>query len=548
MTKKQLEEYIKCREDPVYFLKKYGKVRHPTKGLLRFNLWEFQEKSLEAFVNNSYNIILKARQLGLSTLCAGYITWMVTFYRDKQIYILATKSETATNLITKVKTFIENLPQWIRPEFRIDNRQSFELKNGSTVKASATTTDAARSEALSLLIIDEAAFIDKMDDIWVAAQPTLSTGGDCIALSSPNGIGNWFHKMYQKALAGEGLQVGSKEVSFNPIKLHWTLHPDRSEKWAVATKKEIGTRGFAQEHDCDFLQSGANVIDMDDILYYTKNPIDRPHIQPPMDKIWMDRNLWIWEYPRPGANYHIAADVARGDGSDYSAFHVVDVEKYEQVAEYKGKIPTDVFAKLLVDQANMYNGAFLSVENNSVGWHVAKSVVEEHEYKNVYWTIKDTTRMNESNIHQFQIDPYNIPNNAVHGFTMSSKTRPAAIARMEEDIRMKSFVFHSQRLFDEFQVFVFVNGKPQAMDGYNDDLVISLSQLMYLRHIHMGIFGTGEEATGAMIDSLGYTTQEYQHGILTSNDQPGDDKTHESYFVALGPPDQPKEDLSWLLG
>ena len=277
MDKKQAEEYVKCRKDPVYFIKKYGKIRHPTKGLLSFELWDFQEETVQSFLDESYNIILKARQLGISSLCAAYAGWMATFFKNREIYILATKRDTATNLVDKVRVFLEAVPDWLKSEIVIDNRQSLEMVNGSKIKSGATGSnaqDAARSEALSLLIIDEAAFIKSMDTIWTAAQPTLATGGDCIVLSSPNGIGNWFHKSYIEAEAGISERVGGKNISFKAITLPWSKHPERDEEWARDERKKIGDQAFAQEHGCDFQQSGNNVISLKALSWYQQHPTE----------------------------------------------------------------------------------------------------------------------------------------------------------------------------------------------------------------------------------------------------------------------------------
>ena len=339
MDKAQAEEYVKCRKDPIYFIKKYGKIRHPTKGLLTFELWDFQEDTLQSFLDRSYNIILKARQLGISTLCAAYSAWMANFFKNKEIFILATKRDTATNLVDKIRVFLEEVPPWLKSDITIDNRQSMELANGSKIKAGATDTnaqDAARSEALSLLIIDEAAFIKAMDGIWTAAQPTLATGGDCVVLSSPNGIGNWFHKSFIEAEAGVSERVGNKNISFHPIRLPWHFHPDRDEEWGRDERKKIGDQAFAQEHDCDFLQSGNNVVSLKALSWYEEHPNEeeesdngfRPFMRDPEEKTWLDKNLWIWKYPDYSKQYIISADVARGDGDDFSAFHVIDVEAY----------------------------------------------------------------------------------------------------------------------------------------------------------------------------------------------------------------------------
>ena len=144
-----------------------------------------------------------------------------------------------------------------------------------------------------------------MDTIWVAAQPTLSTGGDCIVLSSPNGIGNWFHKIYIEAAAGTSEKVGDKHIAFNPINLPWSLHPDRDEEWARNEKRKIGDQAFAQEHGCDFLQSGNNVVSMKALKWYEEHPSEeepaddgfRPYLREPEEKTWVDKGLWIWKYP-----------------------------------------------------------------------------------------------------------------------------------------------------------------------------------------------------------------------------------------------------------
>ena len=551
MDKTQAEEYVKCRKDPVYFIKKYGKIRHPTKGLLSFELWDFQEEIIESFLNESYNIILKARQLGISTLCAAYAGWMATFFKNREIYILATKRDTATNLVDKVRVFLEGVPSWLKSEIVIDNRQSLEMSNGSKIKSGATGSnaqDAARSEALSLLIIDEAAFIKSMDTIWTAAQPTLATGGDCVVLSSPNGIGNWFHKSYIEAQAGISERVGSKNISFNAITLPWSKHPERDDEWARNERKKIGDQAFAQEHGCDFLQSGNNVISLKALAWYEQHPTEeevsdngfRPFLREPEEKTWIDKNLWIWKYPDYTKQYLLCADVARGDGDDFSAFHIIDVESYEQVAEYKGKVNTDVYAHLIHNTAVQYNSAHIVVENASMGHHVVMKLIEM-EYKNLYWTIKDLTRIHESNANQLYYDPYNVPKNAVPGFTTSMKSRPVCVARMEEDLRTHEFILHSKRTVAELETFIFHNGKPQAMDSYNDDLVMSLAIGMYVRATTLKFNSQNEDITKQLLSGLHFSSTPYEFGIYKTDDQ----KKEEQFSFDTG--NGHREDLRWMM-
>jgi hypothetical protein len=548
MTPEQTKEYVKCRKDPIYFIKNYGVIKHPTLpgGKSKFKMWDFQEDCVTDFLENSYNVILKARQLGISTVVAAYVAWYMMFFNNKSVFVLATKRDTAQNMITKVKVFFEEVPEWMMPTIITDNKQSIELGNGSSVKAAASTVDAARSESLSLLVIDEAAFINKMNDIWTATGPTLATGGDCIALSSPNGMGNWFHKTYQGAEAGESMMVGGQNKSFNPIKLHWSLHPDRDEAWARSERKSLGDMSFAQEYDCDFVQSGNNVVSLKCLEWYSIHPTEqelpddgyRPYLRDPEEKTWIDKNLWIWKYPDYSKKYILSADVARGDSTDYSAFHVIDVENYEQVAEYKGKLNTDTFAHLIHNTAVQYNNAYCVIENMAMGHHVVMKLIEL-EYKNLYWTVRDITKIHEGNYDQMHYDPYNIPKNAVPGFTTSARTRPSAVARLEEDLRLHEFILHSKRTINELETFIFDNGKPQAQDNYNDDLIMSLAIGMYVRATTLKIHGNDKDFTEALISGIGFENKTFDTII-----KGGNDRDSERYKMTL--PNGEVEDFRWI--
>ena len=257
MDNKQLKqviqrEYLKCVDDPVHFMRKYCTIQHPTKGKIKFSLYDYQEKMLDEFTSKRYNIILKSRQLGISTLSAGYSLWMMLFHADKNILVIATGKDTAKNLVTKVRVMYDGLPSWLKTNVDETNKLSLRFANGSQIKAIASNESAGRSEALSLLILDEAAFIDKVDVIWTAAQQTLATGGDCIALSTPNGVGNWFHQQWVGAESGDN--------EFNTIRLHWTDHPDRDQTWRDEQNKILGPSQAAQECDTDFLTSGESVV------------------------------------------------------------------------------------------------------------------------------------------------------------------------------------------------------------------------------------------------------------------------------------------------
>jgi len=194
---RQVSEIIKCGKDPVYFFNNYLKIQHPVKGLISFDTFSFQDDCVQDFIDHRFNIVLKSRQLGMSTLSAAYAVWMAIFQRDKNILIIATKLSVAQNFISKVKTMIKSLPKWlVLPQIVANNKQLIEFSHGSTIKAIPTSDDAGRSEALSLLIIDEAAFVRNFDELWMGLYPTISTGGRVIILSTPNGVGGQYYKLY----------------------------------------------------------------------------------------------------------------------------------------------------------------------------------------------------------------------------------------------------------------------------------------------------------------------------------------------------------------
>jgi hypothetical protein len=521
--KKQLKEaikreYAKCATDPVYFLGKYGIIQHPVRGKVNFNLYDFQEKSLESFMKHDYNIVLKARQLGLSTLTAGYALWMMTFQQDKNILVIATKQETAKNLVTKVRVMHANLPGWLKQPCVEDNKLSLRYKNGSQIKAVASSEESGRSEALSLLIIDEAAFIDKIDTIWGAAQQTLATGGRALVISTPNGVGNFFHKTWI------GAEDGTND--FNFIKLHWSVHPERGQEWRDEQDKLLGPSLAAQECDCDFITSGRGVIDG---LLLEK--MKESSVREPIEKRGIDSNYWIWQPPNYTKNYVVSADVSRGDGTDYSAFHIIDVESLEQVAEYKGKISTQDFGNMLVNVASEYNNALLVVENNNIGWAAIQQVIDR-EYPNLFYTSKDLQYVDVQ--HQIT-NKYRVQErNMVPGFSTTQKTRPLIVAKLEEMFREESVVVHSQRLIDELFVFIYNGNRAEAMTGYNDDLVMSFAIALWVRDTALRLRAEGIELSKQAIQGIGQNP-----GIYTSEVEKND-----SWEMDVK---GEKEDLTWLI-
>jgi hypothetical protein len=443
LTKNEIvKEILKSGKDPVYFINNYARIAHPLEGLIPFKLYPFQEKLLYDFNDHRFNVILKARQLGISTTTAAYVAWMMLFHRNKNILVIATKFQTAGNLVKKVKHIIKNLPPWMQiASIDIDNRASFVLSNGSEIKASSTSGDAGRSEALSLLVIDEAAHVEGLDELWTGLYPTLSTGGRCIALSTPNGVGNWFHQAY--------VDAEQQQNDFFPTVLPWDVHPDRDREWFEKETRNMSRRQIAQELECNFNMSGETVIHPDDLTWMEST------IKEPQYRTGFDRNFWIWEKAVDGCNYLLSADVARGDGKDNSTLHVIKLETMEIVAEYQGK----------------------------------------PGYNNIYFSVKSTHEYVE------QVRGEHM-SNAIAGFSTTSKTRPLIIAKMEEFIRNKLITIYSSRTLNEFKTFIWNNGRPEAMRSYNDDLTMALAIGCWVRDTAFEAGKLEQQYREAFVDSM----------------------------------------------
>ena len=513
------QEYIKCAKDPAYFMKKYCYIQHPTRGRILFSLYPFQEKVLHLFRDNQYLVTLKSRQLGISTLAAAYSLWLMLFHKDKNVLALATTQATARNLVSKTMFMYDQLPKWLRLTAVEKNKLSLRLKNGSKITAKSSNADAARSEAVSLLLIDEAAFIDNIEETFTAAQQTLATGGQCMALSTPNGIGNWFHMTWEKAESGEN--------SFLPIKLPWTVHPERDQDWRDQQDSDLGPRMAGQECDCDFLASGDTVFEPDDMSYY-----EQTYQKDPLERRGVDGNLWIWEGVDYRKSYMIVADVARGDATDYSAFHIFDIEECTQVGEYKGKLSPKDFGNMLVGIASEYNEALLVVENANIGWATIEQIMER-EYRNLYYSATSQMETVESYMTKYERDKL------VPGFTMSARTRPLVIAKMIEYIREHSVTIQSKRLMSEMRVFVWKNGKAQAQVRYNDDLLIACATALYVRDTALRLRQQGIDLARAQLSSFNNLNAQNK-AIMTNVGS----QQNNPYIV-----DTPggKEDISWLL-
>jgi len=448
---KQVAEIVRCGKDPTYFINRYVQIQHPIRGRIPFHTFPFQDDCLEHFNDHRFNVVVKSRQLGLSTLSAAYAVWMALFRKDKTILVIATKLAVAQNFIKKVKIALSGIPKWMWiTEITAKNTQAIEFSNGSAIKAVPTSDDAGRSEALSLLIVDEAAFIRNFDELWKGLYPTLSTGGRAIVVSTPNGTGGQYYDIYHNAVNGEN--------EFNAIKLPWDVHPERGDEWFENEAKNLNKQQIAQELLCDFQASGETFLATEDIEKL------RMQVRTPLEKWGPENNVWVWKYALSDHQYIISADVARGDGNDYSTFHVIDTTVSEVVVEFKGKVPPDQLAYLLVEASKRYADALICPENNTYGYAVLMKL-KELGCRNIYFK-KEKDKFNAL---------YGDGSIGKAGFATQGNSRPQILTKLEEVIRNDKISVYSSRLISELKTFIWNNNKAQAQRGKNDDLVMSLA-------------------------------------------------------------------------
>lgn len=546
-------EIIRCGRNPGYFIRKYVKIQHPTRGLIPFELYDYQETLLDDYRENRFNIILKARQLGISEVTAAYAAWMMLFHRDKNILVMATKQLTAMNIIRKVAIALKKIPKWLMlSDVTTDNKLSIELSNGSRIKAIASSDDAGRSEALSLLIVDEAAHIPNLDDLWTGLLPTVTAGGNIIVVSTPNGVGNLFHRVWQDA--------ETQQNDFFATRLMWWRHPERIDdleddqnrpgfKTSSWYRNEIkasnmSARDVAQELDCNFNASGDTVLGAQALEW-----MESDCVQDPISKETEDRGLFVWHESVSGGRYCISADVARGDGKDFSAFHVWEVSSMTQVAEYCGRVTPDRFAQVLCETGTRYNSALLVVENNNIGM-TCLTHIANRGYPNVYFSRKGDSKsgmaVNTSfNVHDEDLIP---------GFTTSPKTRPLIVAKLEEYSRNRHFTLNSKRALRELRTFIWNNGRPEAMRGYNDDLTMAMALGVWIRDV----FLSSEIVTAAFQEKM-LSSISLNKSDITQIDGASKDPRHcpQRNLGVFGQPRDPfkirlpngqEADFSWVLG
>ena len=368
-----IQEWIKCSQDVVYFVKTYMKIVNVDRGLIPFEPYDYQVEMLQAMANNRYNIIATSRQAGKSTTTCAFILWYILFNSDKNVALLANKAETAREILGKIQLAYQHLPKWLQHGVTEWNKGSFVLENNSRVLATATSADNIRGFSINLLFIDEAAFIDNWDEFFTSVYPTISSGKttQVILVSTPNGL-NHFYATWQNALEGRN--------GYNHILVKWDRVPGRDENWRQGTLAALNfdMEKFSQEFEVEFLGSSGTLI----AGWKLKELV---HLNP----VQQNDGLRMYETPDRSKVYACVVDVSRGKGLDYSAFSVLDITSmpYRQVCVFRNNniAPID-YASIVHQVCKSYNNAAVLVEINDIGGQVADSLHYDFEYDNILFT------------------------------------------------------------------------------------------------------------------------------------------------------------------
>lgn len=444
LSSEQVRTLARVVQDVFYF-SLFIFVVHPVRGKVRFELYPYQKSVLYQFVKDRFNIILKFRQAGITELISMYCLWLAMYHPNKKINIISIKDTTAKKVLKKIKYMYKNLPPYLQVPIingrtgEYGSASMIEFNNGSFIESIPTSSEAGRSESLSLLVIDEAAIVRWADQIWAAAFPTLSTGGSAIVNSTPYGIGNFYHSKWVDAIAGGN--------EFTPIRLYWKMHPERDIEWYNQMSTALGPKRTAQEIDGDFLSSGNSVFDLMDIKAIEDCLSDFPVIKRRYNGQYLQFNE-----PEPDKDYFIGADVATGRATDYSSFTCMDKVGEEQ-AVYKGRMSVDKYARLLGDTGQLFNWATLAPESNDVGLAVT-SMLQAEGYPKLYYFQKMVKKKGKT---RPEVD-------TAPGWLTTSKNRPVIIDGLEADIRNDVITCKDPFFVYEAKTFIYDSlGRPVAM-------------------------------------------------------------------------------------
>jgi hypothetical protein len=439
-TKEEIKEYIKCRDNPIYFIRNYMTIVNIDKGLMKFELWPFQEELITQLVENRFCIVKCPRQSGKSQTSLAFMLHYVLFNAQKNIAILANKGATSRELLGRLQMAYEKLPFFIQQGVSEWNKGSIELENGSRIFASSTSSSAIRGYAFNLIFLDEFAFVQQgmAEEFFNSVYPTISSGqtSKVIIVSTPNGM-NHFYKMWTSAVEGHS--------NYHAFEINWWDVPGRDAEWKKQTIENTSEDQFRQEFECEFLGSAGTLVSASKIAELAiKNPLTRKN------------NIDVYEKTIEDHNYFIVVDVAEGRGQDYSTMSVIDITTmpFKQVAKYRSNTISPLLLPTIIMQlALLYNSATVLIESNGPGAEVANILHYDLEYVN---------SINESGVHDKL------------GMKMTKRVKAIGCSNLKDLIESNKLIINDLETIAEIAQFI-VRGKSwSAEDGGNDDLMMGL--------------------------------------------------------------------------
>ncbi len=482
----QIEEIIKCAKSFFYWCHRYVKILHPKFGTIPFVLYKYQRKVIREYESKRFNMISKFRQGGLTTVTVLWALWKCIFQKDQQIFVLSKTDREALAAGEIAKRAMDNFPYWMFDQNHSDITKHEKKFDDVGSKICFYTPEAARGKSATYIIIDEAAFIEKMDDHWKAMYPVIATGGHIEVISTVNGLGNWYEETYHEAEAGRNF--------FNIINLDYWEHPVYANPdWASSMKANLGEKGWRQEVLRDFLGSGetyvsSNVISTLDKFTKYNEPIrcafEKWTNEQQRKKDEEEGALWIWKEPLEGNDYIIGVDCAEGVGKegDNSCFQIIDAISLEQVAEfYSNLVPPHIFAQIINQIGLYYNTATVVVENNTIGGAVLNCLTNDLAYESIYYEHKKTIA--------------NKP-----GIKVSSSNRSVLLESMQHRLINGNIKINSHRLVDELKTFIYSAQKKraEAVKGKHDDAIMAMCFALYVRDESVRGLPIGSESEDIM--------------------------------------------------
>ena len=459
-TPEQVEEFIKCSQDPVYFIKNYIKIVSLDEGVINFNLYDFQEKMVTNFHENRFNIAKLPRQSGKSTVVTAYLLWYVIFTDNVNVAILANKAATAREMLGRLQLSYENLPKWMQQGIIGWNKGSVELENGSKLLAASTSASAVRGMSFNVIFLDEFAFVPNniAEQFFSSVYPTISSGKSTkvIIISTPHGM-NMYYKLWHDAERGTNEYI--------PTEVHWSQVPGRDQKWKEQTIRNTSEQQFRVEFECEFLGSVDTLISPSKLRVMAYD-----------DPATSSNGLDVYTQPEKDHNYTMTVDVARGIDGDYSAFTVFDTTTvpYKLVAKYRNnEIKPLLFPDIITETAKAYNHAYVLVEVNDIGGQVADIIQYDLEYDNLL--------MAAMRGRAGQVVGQGFSGGKVQlGVKMSTAVKKVGCSNLKQLIEADKLLLSDYDIIAELTTFIQKGQSWQAEEGCHDDLAMCLVMFSWL--------------------------------------------------------------------